>query len=410
MKSSYKPLGNYIQEVNDRDTDLKVNLLLGVSIQKKFIPSIANIIGTDMSTYKIVKRNQFAYGPVTSRNGDKISIALLEDYDEAIVSQAYTPFKVIDINKLLPEYLMMWFRRPEFDRYARFMSHGSAREIFDWEEMCNTLLPIPSITKQQEIVKEYYIIQNRITLNQQLIQKLEETAQAVYKQWFVDFEFPNEEGKEYKSSGGEMEESDLGMIPNGWRVKQLKSVCSKIGSGSTPNGGKESYKESGISLVRSLNVYDFKFIFDNLAFIDDIQAKSLSNVVLEENDVLLNITGVSVARCSIIPKNVLPARVNQHVSIIRPKAGSNLSYYILCSLCNNDNKSKLLGISQSGSTREAITKVDIENFELIIPEKNIAFLFEERMTTIFNSLETIALQNKYLIDMQNLLLSKLATE
>jgi len=162
--------------------------------------------------------------------------------------------------------------------------------------------------------------------------------------------------------------------------------------------------------VRSLNVYDFKFIFDNLAFIDDIQAKSLSNVVLEENDVLLNITGVSVARCSIIPKNVLPARVNQHVSIIRPKAGSNLSYYILCTLCNNDNKSKLLGISQSGSTREAITKVDIENFELIIPEKNIAFLFEERMTTIFNSLETIALQNKYLIDMQNLLLSKLATE
>ena len=145
MKSNYKKLGKYIREVNNRDVNMKVALLLGVSIEKKFKPSIANTIGTDMSTYKIVKRKQFAYGPVTSRNGDKISIALLENFEEAIVSQAYTPFEIVDINQLLPEYLMMWFRRPEFDRYARFMSHGSAREIFGWEEMCNTELPVPSI-------------------------------------------------------------------------------------------------------------------------------------------------------------------------------------------------------------------------------------------------------------------------
>ena len=118
-----------------------------------------------------------------------------------LVSQAYTPFEVKDTNEIDPEYLMMWFHRPEFDRYAWFMSHGSAREIFGWEEICNTLLPIPHITKQREIVKEYKVIQDRITLNQQLIQKLEETAQAIYKQWFVDFEFPNENGLPYKSNG-----------------------------------------------------------------------------------------------------------------------------------------------------------------------------------------------------------------
>lgn len=188
MPSSYKRLGDYIQEVNIRNRDLSNIPLLGVSIKKVLMPSIANIIGTDMSTYKLIQKNQFAYGPVTSRNGDKISIALLEEYDNAMVSQAYTVFEVIDESKLLPEYLMMWFRRPEFDRYARFMSHGSAREIFSWTEMCETLLPIPSIEKQQEIVKEYHIIQNRIALNNQLISKLEETAQAVYKQWFVDFD------------------------------------------------------------------------------------------------------------------------------------------------------------------------------------------------------------------------------
>ena len=151
-KAEYKRLGDYIREVNVRNRDLKVSNLLGVSISKEFMPSIANTIGTDMSTYKIVERGQFAYGPVTSRNGDKVSIALLDDYDNAIISQAYTVFEVTDHGQLLPEYLMMWFRRPEFDRYARFHSHGSAREIFDWDELCDVMLPIPSITRPSALI------------------------------------------------------------------------------------------------------------------------------------------------------------------------------------------------------------------------------------------------------------------
>lgn len=188
VRSNYKRLGDYIQVVNERNRELEVETLLGVSIQKVLMPSIANTIGTNMTTYKIIKRNQFAYGPVTSRNGDKISIALLEEYDEAIVSQMYTVFEVIDKTKLNPEYLMMWFRRPEFDRFARFKSHGSTREVFNWEEMCEVELPIPSIEKQNEIVKEYNTIVNRIELNETLNQKLEETAQALYKHWFSKYD------------------------------------------------------------------------------------------------------------------------------------------------------------------------------------------------------------------------------
>ncbi|MEZ7515355.1 restriction endonuclease subunit S [Flavobacterium frigidarium] len=226
MQSNYKKLGDYIQPVNNRNKELIDVLLLGVSIKKVLMPSIANIIGTDMSTYKLISKNQFAYGPVTSRNGDKISIALLEDHENAMISQAYTVFEVVNENELLPEYLMMWFRRPEFDRYARFKSHGSAREIFDWAEMCETELPIPSLEKQQEIVKEYNVIQNRITLNNQLITKLEETAQAIYKQWFVDFEFLDGNGKPYKSNGGEMvfcEELEKD-IPVGWRIDTFENM------------------------------------------------------------------------------------------------------------------------------------------------------------------------------------------
>ena len=182
----YKRLGDYIREVNVRNRDLKVTNLLGVSISKEFMPSIANTIGTDMSVYKIVERGQFAYGPVTSRNGDKVSIALLNNYDNAIISQAYTVFEVIDHNVLSPEYLMMWFKRPEFDRYARFHSHGSAREIFDWNELCDVMLPVPSIEEQRRIVSEYETVERRIQYNEQLIKKLEETAQAIYNHTFVE--------------------------------------------------------------------------------------------------------------------------------------------------------------------------------------------------------------------------------
>ena len=120
--TDYKRLGDYIREMNVRNRELKVTNLLGLSVSKEFMPSIANTIGTDMSTYKVVERNQLVYIADTSRRGDKIAIGLLDKYDNAIVSQAYTVFEVIDHELLLPEYLMMWFRRPEFDRYARFHS------------------------------------------------------------------------------------------------------------------------------------------------------------------------------------------------------------------------------------------------------------------------------------------------
>ncbi len=134
-KGDLKRLGDYIREVDVRNRDLGVKKLLGVSISKEFMPSIANTIGTDMSSYKVVEPRQFVYIADTSRRGDKIAIALLEEDDKVIVSSIYTVFEVRNKQELLPEYLMMWFRRPEFDRYARFKSHGSAREIFSWEEM-----------------------------------------------------------------------------------------------------------------------------------------------------------------------------------------------------------------------------------------------------------------------------------
>ena len=187
MKEGYRLLGDFIQPVDERNRDLKVDYLLGVSISKQFIPSIANIVGTDLSSYKIVHTGQFAYGPVTSRNGEKISIALLRDKD-CIISSSYTVFEVVNKNALDPEYLMLWFSRPEFDRYARYMSHGSVREIFDWDELCKVELPVPSIDKQRSIVKAYQTITERIELKRRINDNLEATAMSLYKSWFIDYE------------------------------------------------------------------------------------------------------------------------------------------------------------------------------------------------------------------------------
>lgn len=346
MKSNYKQLGQFIRQVDVRNSEGKEENLLGVSVQKKFIPSIANTVGTDFKKYKVVKKGQFTYIPDTSRRGDKIGIALLEDYEEGLVSNVYTVFEIIDEKQLIPEYLMLWFSRPEFDRYARFKSHGSVREVMDWDEMCKVELPVPPYEKQKEIVDGYKAITERIALKQKINDNLVESLSAIYKKLFFGAyaQYPK--------------------VP-------LQKICSKIGSGATPKGGKTAYINEGISLIRSTNVFDFNFEYNELAHINQNQADALANVIVEPNDVLFNITGVSVARCCMVPNDVLPARVNQHVMIVRPIKGETMSYYIMFTLCAADNKAKLLGIGQSGSTREAINKQELESFEIPLPEDAI---------------------------------------
>ncbi len=153
-----------------------------------------------------------------------------------------------------------------------------------------------------------------------------------------------------------------------WNVRSLKELTTKIGSGATPRGGRESYKKEGISLVRSMNVHDWEFKYEKLAYIDNKQAKELEGVTLQENDVLLNITGASVARCCIIPKEYLPARVNQHVSIIRPKKDVLDANFLNFLLTSKPYKDQLLIIGEQGSTRQAITKAQIEAFKIIFPD------------------------------------------
>lgn len=407
MKSNYKRLGEYIREVNVRNLELKDVKLLGVSIQKVFIPSIANTIGTNMKTYKLIKKDQFAYGPVTSRNGDKISIALLENYKEAMISQSYTCFEIINKNELLPEYLMMWFRRPEFDRYARYMSHGSVREIFSWEEMCDVELPIPSIQEQRKIVKEYNVLVNRNCLSNNLIGKLAETAQSIYKQWFIDFEFPDENGKPYKSNGGEMEyNKKLDMdIPKGWDVMKVGELCESNPSNLSKNDSFKTISYLDTSNITNNEIDEIKIL--NLEK-DKIPSRAKRKVI--HNDIVFSTVRPNLKHFGIIKNPEANLIASTGFVVLRPIHPNICSELIYLTITSDDTLKKLQAKAEmSVSTYPSIRPEDLLNIDFIMPPVSILEKAESIFVPVYNLIHLIQKEKKILGLGMDILLSRLAT-
>ena len=374
----YKRLGDYIREVNVRNRELKVTNLLGVSISKEFMPSIANTIGTDMSTYKIVERGQFAYGPVTSRNGDKVSIALLDGYDDAIISQAYNVFEVVDHEQLLPEYLMMWFRRPEFDRYARFHSHGSAREIFDWDELCDVMLPIPSITRQREIVSEYETLTNRIRLNNQMIQHLEATAQAFYHKTFVD-------------------NIDKENLPEGWRMGTIQEFSKEMKSGGTPSRNHNEYwNKQDYPWLKSGEVHN-NIITSVEEYISQAGLDNSSAKIIPQGSIIMAMYGATAAQVAYLSCDTT---TNQACCNMICNSKEDAAYLFFHLLANQEDIKKLAnGGAQENLSQELIAQQPI--VLLNDNEKKLMFV------SILDNLVVLYKENEKLTELQSLLLAKM---
>ena len=374
---SHKRLGDYISEVDVRNRDLSVTTLLGVSISKEFIPSIANTIGTDMSTYKIVRKGQFAYGPVTSRNGDKVSIALLSNENNAIISQAYTVFEVKEANKVLPEYLMMWFRRPEFDRYARFHSHGSAREIFDWSEMCDVMLPIPSIEQQQEIVAEYETLSKRIRLNEQMISMLEATAQTLYRKMFVDG-------------------IDKENLPDGWRIGTIGEFCKEMKSGGTPSRSNNKYwDKKEYRWLKSGDVHN-NVVVEVEEYISLDGLKNSSAKLIPRGTITMAMYGATAAQIAYVDCDTT---TNQACCNMVCYSNCDAAYLFFHLLAHQEDIKKLA----NGGAQENLSQELIASQPIIIENDTI----KSRFTTILNDIILRYRENKKLTELQSLLLAKM---
>ena len=388
MKSNYNQLGQYIEMVSRTNSDLKYGIedVRGCSNTKQMMQTRANLIGRTYEKFIVLRPQEFVFNRRTTRNGEKIGMAYNNTDREYIFTNDYVAFRVKQeyLDKLLPDYLYLFFCRDEFDRYARYKSTGSATEFFNWEDMCAVPFEIPPMDFQQLVVNAYKVLNERIETKQKINDNLVSTLQIIYKKMFLESQ-------------------------NTYITKPLADLCSKIGSGATPKGGKAAYFDKGISLIRSMNVFDYFFSYPELAHISQIQANALANVEIQQADVLFNITGVSVTRCCVVPDDVLPARVNQHVMIIRPYKGKNMSYYIMCTLCTSENKAKLLGIGQSGSTREAINKQELERFEIPVPSDEELERFGEIATKIYALIFSNTNEIRMLCDMKDTLLTKLSS-
>ena len=410
MKSNYKPIGEHIQLVDERNRDLQVKQLLGLSISKQFIPSVANIIGTDMKNYKIIRKKQFACSTMQVRRDKKMPVALLQEVDEAIISQAYPVFEVKDETKLLPEYLMMWFERSEFDREACFHAVGGVRGSLEWEDFENMQIPIPHIDKQREIVKEYNTIQNRMQLNEQLIQKLEETAQAIYREWFVEFEFPDENGKPYKSNGGEMvwnEELEK-EIPKGWEVGKLDDLKLDISDGNYSSKYPKStdFISEGIPFIRGTD-FDNKVVSSrNLYFISEKQHSTLKKGHTKKGDILLSTRG-EIGKMAYITNEFIDCNIN--AQLVRINGGTKYStFYLGCLFESTEYKEELLS-STTGSALQQLPRKNLSATRLLIPHTSIIQEFTRRYDSIHTNYILKNNENQKLTELKDLLLSKLAT-
>ena len=188
MKSNYDILGNHIRLIDTRNRESITDRVLGINIDKFFMPSVANVIGTDLSKYKLITKGKFACNPMHVGRDERLPVALYDEEEPAIVSPAYFMFEVIDNSILNEDYLMMWFRRPEFDRICWLHTDGSVRGGITWDDICRLELPIPPIEKQIEIVNSYKAITKRIALKQKINDNLESMLTAVYFEQFYSSE------------------------------------------------------------------------------------------------------------------------------------------------------------------------------------------------------------------------------
>ena len=384
-RSDYKRLGNYIREVDVRNRDLAVTNLLGLSMTKQFRPSTSNIVGVDLSKYKVVNNNVFAFDPMSVIRVHKVPIALNETDSPIIVSPAYITFESIDVDLLNPQYLMMWFRRAEFDRYADFKSDSSVRGGYNWDELCETMVCIPSIERQRAMVAEYEMLSRRIGLNRSMIAQLEATAQTLYRKMFVD-------------------DIDPEHLPAGWRMGILGEIC-EINTENLSSRDKYQY----IRYLDSSSVVQNAFEeYQTLnALVDDIPSRAKRKV--RHNDIVYSTVRPNLKHYGIIKGDIDNLIVSTGFAVIRSRCEIFSNELIYLVLTDDKNTEILQGIAEmSKATYPSITPDDILNIKVLIPPSSERTRkINKFLKCCFDFIYFKHQENKEIKNLQSLLLAKM---
>lgn len=363
--TTYKRLGDYIREVDVRNSDLSVSKLVGLTIAKAFIPSVANTIGTDLSKYKIIKDNQFACSLMQVSRDGKMPIAIYKG-ENAIMSPAYPVFEVYK-EGLLPDYLQMWFSRPEFDREAVFYAVGGVRGSLDWNDFMDMMLLVPPIEEQQRIVDRYNAIKNRIETNKQTIAKLEEAAQALYRKMFVDNIDPNN-------------------LPEGWRMGTLGEVAEIL-----------DYKRKPLSSEERTKMHGYYPYYGAMSIVDYIDSFIFDGIYL-----LFSEDGANV-----VDENGFPALqyvygkfwLNNHAHILQGKRDLSTEYLYLAL------KKKNVADLVTGAAQPKINQENMCNIEILKPDDKTLKGFNKKVFPIFSMIRNKEQENNKLTEMLSLVMA-----
>lgn len=367
MKSCYK-LGELIRNVDVKNKDLHCNNLRGLSMTKEFRPSTSNIVGTDLSKYKIVAQKQFACDFMSTIRVHKMPIAFNTGKEEILVSPAYAVFEVVDEKIILPEYLMMWFSRTEFDRYADFRSDAAIRGGFGWNELCETSISIPCITDQYKIVFEYQAITERIALKKKINDNLEATVQAIFKSEFIDYE---------RANYSDYIEFEFGKYPATWNLVDLDTAVDvRDGTHDSP-----SPTESGKYLITSRHLLPYAVDRSDAYFISEADFKKANErSKVEYGDILFSMIGTIGIISFITDKEVDFAIKN--VGLFRTSQNPTIRYFILSYL-----KSKIvenyISSYMAGSTQSYVSLNVLRKIPLILPAEDVLQHFEKQVTPLY---------------------------
>lgn len=397
MKSNYDILGNHIRLIDTRNRESITDRVLGINIDKFFMPSVANVIGTDLSKYKLITKGKFACNPMHVGRDERLPVALYDEEKPAIVSPAYFMFEVIDNSILNEDYLMMWFRRPEFDRICWLHTDGSVRGGITWDDICRLELPIPPIENQLEIVNSYKAITERIALKQKINDNLANQISAIYDDYFVQYKC---------STVTSYIDSPLGKIPSNYKVLTIGELGCDISDGnySSKYPKADEFQTVGIPFIRGVDFIGTNISKRNLLYITPEKHNELLKGHTKENDILITTRGVGIGKIAFVPSDMIDVNINSQ--LIRINGGNTYPRVFLSqSLISNRGKNEIQA-NVTGSAQPQLPVGNFKNIKIVIPPESQILDF----CRICNPLLNAQLENYQEIDVLQKLLDVLLTK
>ena len=392
MKSNYNQLGQYIEMVSRTNSDLKYGIedVRGCSNTKQMMQTRANLIGRTYEKFIVLRPQEFVFNRRTTRNGEKIGMAYNNTDREYIFTNDYVAFRVKQeyLDKLLPDYLYMFFCRDEFDRYARYKSTGSATEFFNWENMCAVPFEIPPMDFQQLVVNAYKVLNERIETKQKINDNLEETAQSLFQEQFAAFYNENE-------------------LPDGYSIATLDSLCSIKGGKRLPADGEllDTPTAHPYIRVRDLGSNRYVCLTNQFQYIDEETHSAISRYIVNTNDIVISIVGtiglIGKIHTSLNNANLTENCVKlANIHTVTP----DYLYYTLC----YKKQIKEIELLTVGAVQSKLPMYNIQSMKILVPPAEVIEDFQHKFDIFNEQIEANTIEIQRLYELQSVLLAKLA--